>query len=71
MICSICGREFSFFQEGVYCSSECAEKAVKELEDLLESMKQEDEKFKSSLNLYDSKTVKVKNTHQSNGGEKR
>lgn len=43
MICPICGKKFSFFQAGAYCSSECAEKAVKELEDLLENMKQEEE----------------------------
>ncbi len=43
MICPICGRKFSFFRKGVYCSSECAEKAVRELNDLLEHMEQEED----------------------------
>ncbi len=45
MICPICGKKFSFFQGGAYCSTECAEKAVKGLEDLLENMKKEEEKL--------------------------
>lgn len=43
MVCPVCGRKYSFFKEGAYCSSECVEKAVKELEVLLESMEQEQE----------------------------
>lgn len=36
MICPVCGRKFSFFKSGdIYCSSECTEKAEKELKDLL------------------------------------
>ncbi len=43
MICPVCGKKFSFFRKGVYCSSECAEKAVRELNDLLEHMEQEED----------------------------
>lgn len=52
MVCPVCGRKYSFFKEGAYCSSECAEKAVKELEVLLESMEQEqEEKEKKDLSV--------------------
>ena len=45
MICPVCGKKFSFFKsgEGMYCSPECEEKALKELEDLLERMEKEDD----------------------------
>ncbi len=47
MICPVCGRKFSFFRKGVYCSSECAEKAVSELDSLLERMEQEEDEINS------------------------
>lgn len=45
MICPVCGRKFSFFQSrgGVFCSPGCAEKAEKELGDLLERMEKEEQ----------------------------
>ena len=43
MICPVCGKRFSFFQKGVYCSPECAEAAEKKLAELLERMKQEED----------------------------
>ena len=50
MICPVCGRKFSFFRKGVYSSSECAEKAVRELEDLLERMEKEEEEEEEGHN---------------------
>ena len=47
MICPVCGRKFSFFRKGVYCSSECAEKAVRELDSLLKHMEQEEDEINS------------------------
>lgn len=46
MKCPVCGKEFSFFDTsgggGVYCSAECAEKAEKELNELLKRMEEEE-----------------------------
>ena len=41
MKCPVCGKEFSFFNSaggGIYCSPACAEAAMKELEELLQSV---------------------------------
>lgn len=47
MICPVCGRKFSFFSGsrggGAYCSPECADRAVKDLEALLDRMEREEE----------------------------
>lgn len=42
MICPVCRKAFPFFHSGgkVYCSQECADRAVKQLERLLERMEQ-------------------------------
>lgn len=43
MTCPVCSKEFSFFCSGgrVYCSNKCQDRAVKQLEKLLERMEQE------------------------------
>lgn len=46
MICPVCGKKYSFFGGaggGVYCSPACAEADLKELEDMLQRMMQEEE----------------------------
>ena len=46
MICPVCGRKFSFFSGscgGIYCSPECADRVVKDLEALLDRMEREEE----------------------------